>query len=44
MGQLLMENAFEAWIAAVRYCKDIKEGKCTLQYQKGLAFVERKLN
>lgn len=35
MGQLLMENAFEAWIAAVRYCKDIKEGKCTLQYQKG---------
>lgn len=34
MGQVLMENAIEAWIAAVRYCKDIKKGKCTLQYRK----------
>lgn len=34
MGQLLMENAFEAWGAAIRLCDEIKAGKCTLQYQK----------
>ena len=34
MRQVLMDNAFEAWAAAIRYCNDIKEGKATLQYQK----------
>lgn len=34
MRQVLMENAFEAWAAAIRFCDDIKGGKCTLQYQK----------
>lgn len=29
-----MDNAFEAWTAAIRYCNDIKDGKATLQYQK----------
>ena len=29
-----MDNAFEAWTAAVRFCNDIKDGKATLQYQK----------
>ena len=29
-----MENAFEAWAAAIRFCDDIKDGKATLQYQK----------
>lgn len=29
-----MNNAFEAWTAAIRYCNDIKDGKATLQYQK----------
>ena len=29
-----MDNAFEAWAAAIRYCNDIKNGKATLQYQK----------
>ena len=29
-----MDNAFEAWAAAIRYCNDIKDGKATLQYQK----------
>lgn len=29
-----MDNAFEAWAAAIRFCNDIKEGKATLQYQK----------
>ena len=34
MRQILLDNAFEAWAAAIRFCKDIKDGKCTLQYQK----------
>lgn len=34
MRQVLLDNAFEAWAAAIRICKDIKDGKCTLQYQK----------
>ena len=34
MRPILMDNAFEAWAAAIRYCNDIKEGKATLQYQK----------
>ena len=34
MRPILMDNAFEAWAAAIRYCKDIKDGKATLQYQK----------
>ena len=29
-----MDNAFEAWAAAIRYCNDIKDGIATLQYQK----------
>lgn len=29
-----MDNAFESWAAAIRYCNDIKDGKATLQYQK----------
>ncbi len=29
-----MDNAFEAWVAAIHYCNDIKGGKVTLQYQK----------
>ena len=29
-----MDNAFEAWAAAIRFCNDIKDGKATLQYQK----------
>ncbi len=34
MKPILIENAFEAWAAAIRYCDDIKDGKATLQYQK----------
>lgn len=34
MRQVLLDNAFEAWAVAIRACKDIKDGKCTLQYQK----------
>ena len=34
MRLILMDNAFEAWVAAIRYCNDIKGGKATLQYQK----------
>lgn len=34
MKPVLMDNAFEAWAAAIRYCNDIKDGKATLQYQK----------
>lgn len=34
MRQVLMENAFEAWAAAIRLSDEIKSGKCTLQYQK----------
>lgn len=34
MGQILMENALEAWAAAIRFCDEIINGKCTLQYQK----------
>lgn len=34
MRQVLMDNAFEAWAAAIRFCNDIKDGKATLQYQK----------
>lgn len=34
MRPILMDNAFEAWAAAIRYCNDIKDGKATLQYQK----------
>lgn len=34
MKQVLMDNAFEAWAAAIRFCNDIKDGKATLQYQK----------
>lgn len=34
MKPVLMENAFEAWAAAIRFCDDIKDGKATLQYQK----------
>lgn len=34
MRQVLLDNAFEAWAAAICVCKNIKEGKCTLQYQK----------
>lgn len=34
MRPILMDNAFEAWVAAIRYCNDIKDGKATLQYQK----------
>lgn len=34
MKQVLKENAFEAWAAAIRFCDDIKNGKATLQYQK----------
>ena len=30
----MMDNAFEAWASAVRFCKDIKDGKATLQSQK----------
>lgn len=29
-----MENAFEAWATAIRFCNEIKDGKATLQYQK----------
>ena len=34
MRPILMDNAFEAWASAIRYCNDIKDGKATLQYQK----------
>ncbi|MGN0518971.1 MAG: hypothetical protein ACI4II_09655 [Acutalibacteraceae bacterium] len=34
MKRILLENAYEAWISAVGYCKDILNGKGTLQYQK----------
>ena len=34
MKPVLIENAFEAWSAAIRFCDDIKSGKATLQYQK----------
>ncbi|MBQ2875428.1 MAG: hypothetical protein IJE25_00290 [Clostridia bacterium] len=34
MKPILMDNAFEAWTAAVRFCNAIKDGKATLQYQK----------
>lgn len=34
MRQVLIENAFEAWAAAIRFCDDIKNGNATLQYQK----------
>lgn len=34
MRQVLMDNAFEAWASAIRFCNDIKDGKATLQYQK----------
>lgn len=34
MRQVLTENAFEAWAAAIRFCDDIKNGKVSLQYQK----------
>ena len=34
MKPILIDNAFEAWAAAIRYCNDIKNGKATLQYQK----------
>lgn len=34
MKPILMDNAFEAWAAAIHYCNDIKDGKATLQYQK----------
>lgn len=34
MRQILIENAFEAWASAIRFCNDIKNGKATLQYQK----------
>lgn len=34
MRPILMDNAFEAWAVAIRYCNDIKDGKATLQYQK----------
>ena len=34
MRPILMDNAFEAWAAAIRFCNDIKDGKATLQYQK----------
>lgn len=34
MRPILMDNAFESWAAAIRYCNDIKGGKATLQYQK----------
>ena len=34
MKPILMDNAFEAWTEAVRFCNDIKDGKATLQYQK----------
>ena len=27
MRPILMDNAFEAWAAAIRYCNDIKDGK-----------------
>ena len=29
MRPILMDNAFEAWAAAIRYCNDIKDGKAT---------------
>lgn len=34
MKPILMDNAIEAWISAIRSCNDIKNGKVTLQYQK----------
>lgn len=34
MKPVLIDNAFEAWAAAIRFCDDIKDGKATLQYQK----------
>ena len=34
MKPILIDNAFEAWASAIRYCNDIKDGKATLQYQK----------
>ncbi len=34
MKPVLMDNAFEAWASAIRFCNDIKDGKATLQYQK----------
>lgn len=34
MKPILMDNAFEAWVAAIHYCNEIKGGKATLQYQK----------
>ena len=34
-----MDNAFEAWAAAIRYCNDIKDGKATLQYQKNFVMT-----
>lgn len=34
MRPILMDNAIEAWAAAIHYCNEIKAGKATLQYQK----------
>ncbi len=34
MRPVLMDNAFEAWAAAIHFCDNIKDGKATLQYQK----------
>ncbi len=34
MKPILIDNAFEAWAAAIHFCDDIKDGKATLQYQK----------
>lgn len=34
MRPILLDNAIEAWKAAIRFCNDIKRGKATLQYQK----------
>lgn len=34
MRPVLLDNAFESWTAAIRFCNDIKDGKATLQYQK----------
>lgn len=34
MKKILLDNALESWSIAVKYCNNIKDGLCTLHYQK----------
>lgn len=34
MKKILLDNALESWSIAVKYCNKIKNGLCTLHYQK----------